>query len=257
MSRTERQEPSLGYIRLGDADTSGERESQEETILRFAQYHNYTHLGTIVDTGTARGEELPGLRKLRDMVKDGAVRRVLLWKCSHISEDIKAVLSLLASAGREPGVTFRSITEQIDTSNLSTRNLALSLLDIVVRQNQEATQSRARGRRARAQQGALAAGAVPLGYRRGINGDLVIEPTGAALVRRIYEMRAAGQSLRAIAGKLNEEGVPTPRRGRWHPGTLRHILRNRKYRGEMSFRSGQEIVKQHSHSPIICDHRYD
>ena len=120
MSRAGTQEPSVGYIRLHDAEASGEGKTQEQAILRFAQYHNYAHLGTIVDVGTGQGGELPGLRKLRDLVKNGAVTRVPVWKCTRISEDIKVVLNLLASVGSESGVTFRSIAEQIDTSNLST-----------------------------------------------------------------------------------------------------------------------------------------
>ena len=40
---------------------------------------------------------------------------------------------------------------------------------------------------------------------------LVINEDTAPVVRRIFEMRAAGTGFHAIAVMLNEEGIPSPR----------------------------------------------
>ena len=46
-----------------------------------------------------------------------------------------------------------------------------------------------------------------------------------SVVRRIQRMPARGLSLRSIADSLNQDGVPTARRGaRWYAATLRHVL---------------------------------
>jgi len=37
---------------------------------------------------------------------------------------------------------------------------------------------------------------------------------------------ADGRSLNAIAQTLNEEGVPTPKGGRWYASTIRHVVRS-------------------------------
>lgn len=42
--------------------------------------------------------------------------------------------------------------------------------------------------------------------------------------QRIAVERAAGDSLRTIADRLNAEGVPTARGGRWHASTVRHVM---------------------------------
>ena len=42
--------------------------------------------------------------------------------------------------------------------------------------------------------------------------------------QRIAAERAAGDSLRTIADRLNAEGVPTARGGRWHASTVRHVM---------------------------------
>lgn len=47
----------------------------------------------------------------------------------------------------------------------------------------------------------------------------------AAALARVVADRAAGLSVRAIAQRLNDEGVPTVRGGRcWHAGTVRGLL---------------------------------
>ena len=43
-------------------------------------------------------------------------------------------------------------------------------------------------------------------------------------VERIGELYQSGLSVAAIARKLNEDGIPTPRGGRWHsPGVKRTL----------------------------------
>jgi DNA invertase Pin-like site-specific DNA recombinase len=67
---------------------------------------------------------------------------------------------------------------------------------------------------------------------------LEVEETEAAIVRRIFDMYAAGgDGLARIAKKLNAEGVPAPRPPRsrpvraWCVSSLHEMLRNERYRG--------------------------
>jgi len=65
-----------------------------------------------------------------------------------------------------------------------------------------------------------------LGYR------MVIVEEHAALVRRIYDLYLGGLGFKAIATKLNEEGVRQPRNSRgWTYSIARTILRNPTYKG--------------------------
>jgi len=59
----------------------------------------------------------------------------------------------------------------------------------------------------------------------------------ATVVRRIFELCAAGAGVRAIAKQLNEERVPSPRaqQGRpkaWAPSSVRAVLYRELYRGQ-------------------------
>jgi len=92
-------------------------------------------------------------------------------------------------------------------------------------------------------------GKVTYGYRRiwelSARGKRVLvrqepDPEHAPVVRWIFEQIAAGESLRAIAARLNADGVPTPGRAlgrqraaeRWGTSTVRDIALNLAYIGK-------------------------
>lgn len=55
-------------------------------------------------------------------------------------------------------------------------------------------------------------------------GQVPILPTEVR--ERIARESAEGRTLRAIAGDLNAEGVPTAKSGRWHSATVAHVVRS-------------------------------
>ena len=72
-----------------------------------------------------------------------------------------------------------------------------------------------------------------LGYDRGEDGNLVINPEQAKLVRRIYGMFLLGKSTGQIAKILTDEGIPTPGgKAVWNASCVRSILSNEKYKGD-------------------------
>lgn len=72
-----------------------------------------------------------------------------------------------------------------------------------------------------------------LGYKRGADGQPEIVPEEAEIVKRIYKMFMAGQTVNAIAKQLTKDGVPTPRgKEVWQSSTVESILTNEKYKGD-------------------------
>ena len=99
------------------------------------------------------------------------------------------------------------------------------------------------GKKEKASRGGFAGGAAPLGYKRDLQGGLLIDETESAIVHQIVDMRAAGGSLQAIATALNQAGY-VPKRGKqFYPSTVRYMLDNPKYRGwnEYLFRHDGEL----------------
>ncbi len=74
-----------------------------------------------------------------------------------------------------------------------------------------------------------------LGYKRNRNGVLEIIPEEAEIVRMIFSDYLSGMGKNAIANKLHEMGVPTKGGGIWTAWSIRRILRNEKYCGDILF----------------------
>lgn len=75
------------------------------------------------------------------------------------------------------------------------------------------------------------------GRRRRLHVERGVNDVEAAVVRRIFQLAAAGVGTRRIAIMLNNEGAPAPvprRAGRprsWAPSTVYEILHRPLYRG--------------------------
>ena len=72
------------------------------------------------------------------------------------------------------------------------------------------------------------------GYDTGSDGELVINPDEAAVVRWIFERYLSGDSLGKIAAGLEEQGILSPTgKPRWSREALNKLLSNEKYTGRV------------------------
>lgn len=77
-------------------------------------------------------------------------------------------------------------------------------------------------------------GYVPYGYRWK-DGEILVDPAQAEIVKRIFRELLSGKGTEAIAKELNQEQVPTKKGGRWTSTSIRDIIRNEKYTGDCIF----------------------
>lgn len=72
-----------------------------------------------------------------------------------------------------------------------------------------------------------------IGFCKGADGGIAIDPETAPIVERIYREFIEGASSLQIAKGLTAEGIPTPRGAKkWQTSTVRSILSNEKYKGD-------------------------
>ena len=71
-----------------------------------------------------------------------------------------------------------------------------------------------------------------LGYRL-VNGEITLIEDEAKIAKRIFDLYLAGYGLQKIANTLNEEGLYSIFGNEWHPTTLRKVLTNEKYCGDL------------------------
>lgn len=72
----------------------------------------------------------------------------------------------------------------------------------------------------------------PLGYRM-VHGKVIINEDKAEIVRQIFKDYTNGLSQKAIISILSDQGIPSPTgKARWCQGSIRSILKNKKYIGD-------------------------
>ncbi len=72
-----------------------------------------------------------------------------------------------------------------------------------------------------------------LGYDRGPDGNLVVNPEQAKTVKLIYRLFLDGYTPHSIAEELMAQGIKTARgRSKWYANIIRSILTNEKYKGD-------------------------
>ena len=67
------------------------------------------------------------------------------------------------------------------------------------------------------------------------DGEILVDPTQAEIVKRIFRELLSGKGTEAIAKELNQEQIPTKKGGRWTSTSIRGIIKNEKYTGDCIF----------------------
>lgn len=96
------------------------------------------------------------------------------------------------------------------------------------------------------------------GYEKDDEGNLVIEPTQAQVVRDIFRWYNDGASILGIIKKLTEQKIPSPTgKEKWSKRTIENLLSNEKYIGTVRLidfvTEGQMYEMKESHPPIITE----
>ena len=72
-----------------------------------------------------------------------------------------------------------------------------------------------------------------MGYTKNEDGELIIEPEEAKVVRLIFRLYLEGSSLCEIARELQEKNIKTVTgKTEWHESVIDRMLRNEKYMGD-------------------------
>lgn len=73
---------------------------------------------------------------------------------------------------------------------------------------------------------------LPYGYDY-VDGKITMNKAQAEVVKRVFADSLSGKGANKIAQELNDEDVPTKRGGQWRESTIRSMLGNEKYTGDV------------------------
>lgn len=224
-------------------------EDQISACRKFAAEQGYaiteSHIYTDMAASGAR-KDRPGLSSLLSASEHGNFEVVLVDDLSRLARDNLLMLSVLAEL-RFQGIRVVSVADGLDSNDeeatvgIQVRGIfnELQLMDL--------RKKTLRGQIGQKQRG-FSVGERTFGYKsipvgkmrmdkkgrpRPDGYHMVIEAREAAVVLRIFQEFAAGNSQSRIVKRLNQEEVPGRFRSSkgWSAGTINRILKNSKYMG--------------------------
>lgn len=241
------------YERLShDDERAGESvsiENQKRILEDYARINGFTNIRHFTDDGV-RGTTFkrPGLDLMLDEIRAGNVSTVIIKDQSRIGRDVVEV-GLLKRTFDEYNVRFIAANDNLDTANGFD---IMSIFRDVINEWYVADTSRKIKTvfKSRMEKGLRCSGSVAYGYlaSKENKGDWIIDEEAAAVVRRIYQMTIAGETVTGICKTLRTEQIPIPsehwkRIGEpvrsakytdpyaWSITTVNYILKRREYMG--------------------------
>lgn len=201
--------------------------------------------GVYVDFGKSgtRMANRPALQKLLGEARRGRIDRILAKSISRFSRNAEECLDVVREF-RARGIAICFEKEQINTLTMGTELLLSVFASFAQEESRQIADNCMWGIRERFRQGTYLPPVLPYGYRRE-EGKVVTDPQSAPVVRSIFTAAARGASPPEIRNMLNDQGVPAPRGGAWATSTIRHMLANPFYKGDLllqkSYRDDRHI----------------
>jgi site-specific DNA recombinase len=229
-----------------------------EAYIKSQAHEGWRLVPDRYDDGGLSGASLdrPALQKLLADVGAGKINIVVVYKVDRLTRSL-ADFAKLVELFDQHGVSFVSITQSFNTTS-SMGRLTLNVLLSFAQFEREVIGERVRDKIAASKRkGLWVGGPVPLGYRC-IDKKLVVVPEEAEVVRTIFARYLELGSMGALLTELDRHGIRTKVNGRrdgrksggirFGVGSLAHLLKNRFYIGEITYRGE---VHRGEHEPIL------
>jgi site-specific DNA recombinase len=254
---------AVGYIRVSSEEQAASGfglSTQEQAIRAFAISQGYELIDVVSDPGVS-GATMPagrpGFSRVIEMAERGEFAVLLIWKFDRLARHIVYAVTAANDLHERLGVQLRSVTEPIDTATPMGRTVFAILAGMAEQERATITERTMLGRREKASRGGFAGGTAPYGYERDKEGGLIVNEAEAVIVRRVFLQRGKGATLQAIADELNAEGIAGAKGGKWWPGTVRYVLDNPKYQGEIeylfTFGGRQDHIRKAGTHPALIE----
>ena len=180
-----------------------------------------------------RADTRPGLQRL---MADCRLRRIDMVLTKSISRFARNTLDCLKHirALKAQNIPVYFEKESINTLDAKGEVLLTIMVSLAQQESQSLSQNVKLGLQYRYQQGKVQVNHSRfLGYTKDAEGNLIIDPEQAEIVKRIYREYLEGYSMDRIKAGLERDGIPTGAgKTTWHTSTINKILRNEKYIGD-------------------------
>ena len=191
------------------------------------------------------------------LIKDCENKKIDIVLCksqSRFSRDMEIIEKYINNKFIEWNIRFISLSDNADTNNVGNKK-SRQINGLVNEWFLEDISNNIRSAlKIKMKQGELVSAFPPYGYiiSKGKTNKLVIDPIASIIVKKIYTLYLKGFGYTAIAGKLNDEKIPSPSYYKylngyklnivsnkpinkiiWNPNAIKNILTNEVYIGNL------------------------
>jgi len=241
-----------------------------ETYIR--QNPEWDYAGLYYDEGIS-GTKMEKRDSLLSMLADCEVGKIDLVVTKSISRLARNTTDCLEIVRKllGIGVYIYFEKEDLNTGSMESELMLTILSSLAESESVSISENEKWSIQRRFKNGSFVIGYPPFGYKNE-DGKMVIVPEEAEVVKQIYAASLAGIGTYKIAKDLNARGIKTKKNGTWTDSTVKGILTNEKYTGDVIFQKtytdssfnrhvnygecDQYLVKDH-HEAIISHEDFD
>lgn len=220
-------------------------DEQERLLEEWCKKMGYVIYKCYSDRGISGKniKDRPALKELLSDAKEGKFDMVISWKINRVSRKLEDVLKIVNLLEKN-NITFKSYSEPFETDTPAGRMQFQMMALIGEFERGTIAQNVKMGMIAKAKSGNWCGGRV-LGYdlvpnnspeeeKKGKN-KLEINEKEAEIVRFIFNEYSKGKGYKAITNQINKLGYKTKKGNNFSVGSIRDILTNPVYIGEIRY----------------------
>lgn len=254
------------YARVSTEEQATEGYSikaQKDLLSSYAEKHNLIIVSEYIDEGKS-GKSIDGRPQMMRLLEDAKQKKfeaVVVYKLDRLARKTRDSLEIVETLGSH-GVQLISLSENIDTTTPHGKMFYTVLSSLAEMEREQIVGRVKMGMTQRAKEGKWNGGQC-FGYDAKEK-KLSVNEAEAKIVKEIFEYADQGFGYKKIVGILNRKGYTTKRGNVFSIGTLKGILDNPVYIGQVRFnqyenwaekrRSGKNkdaIIVEGQHEAII------
>lgn len=184
-------------------------DAQRAKVTAYAALYDLDIVEVVVDAGASASTlDRPGLVRVLEMLRRGAVRALLVVKLDRLTRSVRDLGDLVERYFADGRVALLSVSEQVDTRTAAGR-LVLNVLGSVSQWERETIGERtAAAMQHKLSVGEYTGGGAPYGFRLHDDGARLVPVKGEQdVLAEARRLRANGLSLRKVAEWLDSRGA--------------------------------------------------
>ena len=245
-------------VSTGSAEQKNSFEAQVQYYTRFIEEKpNWILVGIYADEARS-GTKVKSRDRFQQMIQDcrqGKIDLILTKSVTRFARNTVDSIHTIRML-KELGIEVYFEKERVGTMSQKSEQL-LTILSSIAQGESESISTNSRWSIVRRfQNGTYVISSPAYGYQKDENGNLIIQPEEATIVRRVFDEYLGGKGSYAIAKELQKERIPTIRTAKsWHDNVVKGILQNPVYEGDLLYQrtyttEGVPFTKKYNHGEL-------